>query len=269
MSVKISIIMGIYNCADTLGAALDSLLAQTYSDWNLVMCDDGSSDVTYQVAEEYRAAHPDKITLLRNEQNMGLNHTLNRCLALSDGEFIARQDGDDISMPARFEKEVAVLDASPNIAIVSTAMTYFDEKGTWGKNHPVEFPRKEDFIAGTPFCHAPCMVRREAYQAVNGYTEDPKYLRVEDYDLWVKMYAAGFHGQNIPEALYAMRDDRNAYSRRKFRYRINEFRVHIKAIRLLNLPLKAYLYALRPLIVGMLPTFVYRFLHKCRLKTVE
>lgn len=266
MSVKVSIIMGIYNCADTLGAALDSLLAQTYSDWNLVMCDDGSNDATYQVAEEYRAAHPDKIMLIRNEQNMGLNHTLNRCLALSDGEFIARQDGDDISMPARFEKEVAVLDASPDIAIVSTAMTYFDEKGTWGENHPTEFPQKEDFIAGTPFCHAPCMVRREAYQAVNGYTEDSKYLRVEDYDLWVKMYAAGFRGQNIPEALYAMRDDRNAYSRRKFRYRINEFHVRLKAAKLLRLGPKAYIYTLRPIAVGLLPEHVYRSLHRKRME---
>lgn len=263
---KITVVMGVYNCANTLGEALDSLLAQTFTDWNLVMCDDGSGDKTYEVAEKYRIAHSQKITLLKNERNMGLNHTLNRCLSVADGEYIARQDGDDISMPTRFEKEAAILDASPNIAIVSTAMTYFDEKGTWGQNHPAEFPRKEDFIAGTPFCHAPCMVRREAYQAVNGYTEDPKYLRVEDYDLWIKMYAAGFHGQNIPEALYAMRDDRNAYSRRKFRYRVNEFRVHIKAARLLHLPTKAYLYALRPIAVGLLPEGLYKILHQRSLK---
>ena len=69
--------------------------------------------------------------------------------------------------------QVTYIEASPEISIVSTAMTYFDESGTWGQNHPVEFPQNEDFIAGTPFCHAPCMVRRDAYQAVNGYTDDP------------------------------------------------------------------------------------------------
>lgn len=263
---KITVIMGIYNCADTLSAALDSLFAQTYSDWNLVMCDDGSTDATYQVAEAYRVAHPDKITLLGNERNMGLNHTLNRCLAMSDGKYIARQDGDDISMPTRFEKEVAILDSSPEIAIVSTAMTYFDENGTWGKSHPTKLPKKEDFIVGTPFCHAPCMVRREAYRAVDGYTEDSKYLRVEDYDLWVKMYAAGFQGQNIPEALYAMRDDRNAYSRRKFRYRINELRVRVKAAKLLRLGPKAYICALRPIAVGLMPKGLYKILHRRSLK---
>ena len=175
--MKVSVIMGIYNCADTLPEAIDSLLAQTFTDWNLVMCDDGSRDATYEVAERYRRTYPERITLLKNEHNMGLNYTLNRCLSIADGAYIARQDGDDVSMPARFEKEAAILDASPDIAIVSTAMTYFDENGVWGQSHPVLFPENRDFIAGTPFCHAPCMVRREAYQAVNGYTDDPRYLR--------------------------------------------------------------------------------------------
>lgn len=263
---NVSVIMGIYNCADTLPEAIDSLLAQTFTDWNLVMCDDGSRDATYEVAERYRRTYPERITLLKNEQNMGLNYTLNRCLSIADGAYIARQDGDDVSMPTRFEKEAAILDAFPDIAIVSTAMTYFDENGTWGQSHPVLFPENRDFIAGTPFCHAPCMVRREAYQAVSGYTDDPRYLRVEDYDLWIKLYASGFRGQNIPEPLYAMRDDRNAFARRKFKYRINEFRVRIKAARLLHLPLNAYLYALRPLAVGLLPGPVYQALHKRRLE---
>ena len=165
---NVSVIMGIYNCADTLPKAIDSLLAQTFTDWNLVMCDDGSRDATYEVAERYRRTYPERITLLKNEQNMGLNYTLNRCLSIADGAYIARQDGDDVSMPTRFEKEAAILDASPDIAIVSTAMTYFDENGVWGQSHPVLFPENRDFIAGTPFCHAPCMVRREAYQAVYG-----------------------------------------------------------------------------------------------------
>ena len=165
--MKVSVIMGIYNCADTLPEAIDSLLAQTFTDWNLVMCDDGSRDATYEVAERYRRTYPERITLLKNEHNMGLNYTLNRCLSIADGAYIARQDGDDVSMPARFEKEAAILDASPDIAIVSTAMTYFDENGVWGQSHPVLFPENRDFIAGTPFCHAPCMVRREAYQAVS------------------------------------------------------------------------------------------------------
>lgn len=125
--------MGIYNCEGTLAEALDSLLSQTFTDWNLVMCDDGSSDTTYEIAEQYQTRYSNKINLIKNERNMGLNHTLNRCLEFADGEYIARQDGDDMSMPTRFEKEVAILDSNSEIAIVSTAMTYFDESGVWGK----------------------------------------------------------------------------------------------------------------------------------------
>ena len=108
---KVSIIMGIFNCAETLPEAIDSVLAQTFSDWQLILCDDGSKDNTYGIAKEYQGRFPEKILLLQNERNMGLNHTLNRCLQVVSGEYVARMDGDDISLPTRLEKEAAFLDA--------------------------------------------------------------------------------------------------------------------------------------------------------------
>ena len=170
---KISIIMGIYNCAETLPEAIDSVLTQTFSDWQLILCDDGSKDNTYGIAKEYQGRFPEKILLLQNEQNMGLNHTLNRCLQVASGEYVARMDGDDISLPTRLEKEAAFLDAHPEYAIVSTPMIFFDEHGDWGRSYAIEEPTKRDFIKHSPVhCHAPCMIRREAYLAVGGYTED-------------------------------------------------------------------------------------------------
>lgn len=257
--------MGIYNCADTLEEALNSILAQTYTNWNLILCDDGSGDRTYAVAETYRWKYPDRIVLLQNKQNCGLNHTLNRCLQEADGEYIARMDGDDISMPQRLEKEISVLCEHPEFSIVSTAMTYFDESGVWGKCSVLPYPQPEDFPKGTPFCHAPCLVRREAYEAVGGYTEKTEYLRVEDYELWLKMYEKGYRGMNLEEPLYSMRDDRNAISRRKFKYRINEFRVLSASVKRLHLSPIGYLYAVRPLITGLLPRWLYKYLHKSRL----
>ena len=263
--MRISVLMGIYNCADTLPAAIDCILRQTYTDWELILCDDGSWDSTFAVAERYRQQYPQKIRLLKNEKNMGLNHTLNRCLAVATGEFVARMDGDDLCMPDRFEKEVRALEENPTMAVVSTAMEYFDENGTWGTCKVIRQPQPRDLLWGTPFCHAPCMARRAAFQAVGGYTDDKKYLRVEDYDLWVKLYAAGFRGINLEEPLYRMRDDRNAAARRKFKYRINEARVKHKAVRLLKLPVWCHVHALRPIIVGLLPEKVYTRLHKKRM----
>ncbi|MDE6461807.1 MAG: glycosyltransferase [Muribaculaceae bacterium] len=263
MTPRISVIMGIYNCGSTLAEALDSLLAQTCQDFKVIMCDDGSSDNTLHIALQYVSRDPDKFILIQNERNMGLNYTLNHCLKYADTEYVARMDGDDISLPTRFEQELNFLDCHPEIAIVSTPMIYFDENGDFRRGGGGDrYPDKNDFVTGTPFCHAPCMVRREAYEAVGGYSVDPKLLRVEDYHLWFKMYAKGYRGYILAEPLYRMRDDRNAIGRRTWRNRINEFHVRRIGYSMLSLPLHKRIWMLRPIIVGLLPRPIYNYLHR-------
>lgn len=260
--IRLSVIMGIYNCSKTLAEALDSLLAQTYQAFKVIMCDDGSSDNTIEVAQSYVDRFPDQFILIKNERNMGLNHTLNCCLEYADTEYVARMDGDDISLPERFEKEIVFLDTHPDFAIVSTPMIYFDEKGEFRRGRGGKAPELNDFIKGTPFCHAPCMVRREAYVAVKGYTVDPKLLRVEDYHLWFKMYAAGFRGYVLEEPYYAMRDDRDAIKRRTFRNRLNETRVRRVGFRMLEIPWYKYVYIFRPLVAYFAPMWAYNLYHR-------
>ena len=265
----ISVIMGIYNCGDTLSDAIECIVNQTFSDWELIMCDDGSNDDTYEIAISYKEKYPEKIIVLQNEKNRGLNYTLNKCLKQAKGKYIARMDGDDRCDKERFAIEINVLEKEPEIAIVSTDMEFFDESGVWGKiSHP-EYPVPEDFVKESPFCHAPCMVKREAYMKVKGYSVSDKLLRVEDYHLWIKMYKCGYRGKNIHKCLYQMRDDRNAYSRRSFKNRLNEYYVKRLAIRTFRLKKWNYLLALRPIIVGLLPNCVYDKLHKGRLAKKE
>lgn len=264
---KISIIMGIYNNAKTLREAIDSILAQTYTDWEMIMCDDGSSDDTYKIAQEYVEKYPDKFILIKNEKNLGLNKTLNHCLKIANGEYIARMDGDDISLPTRFEKEIAILDNHPEYAIVSTPMIYFDENGDWGKGKAIEIPRIEDFFKHAPFhCHAPCMIRREAFLAVNGYSLDKRTLRIEDCNLWFRLYAEGYRGYNIQEPLYKMRDERDAFKRRSLKTRINAVYVVYDGINRLKLPKWYYIYVVKEffmaLIKGLMPFKLYVFFHK-------
>jgi glycosyltransferase EpsE len=141
-------------------------------------------------------------------------------------------------------------------------MIYFDEKGEfrWGEGKGEPDPKRLAY--GTIFCHAPCMVRKEAYEAVGGYTVANNRLRVEDWDLWIRMYEKGYKGFILKEPLYKMRDDRNAYSRRKYRYRINEFLVGIFAVKKLKLNPLYCLLSVRPLIVGLLPKKIYLWLHR-------
>ncbi len=261
----ISVIMGVYNCQAYLSKSIECILNQTYKDWELIMCDDGSTDQTYEIAKQYQACYPSKIILLQNKTNKGLNYTLNRCLKYARGKYIARMDGDDLCSPDRFEKEVNILDSRKDIAIVSCYLEYFDEGGVWGICKYSEYPRKESMVKGSEFCHAACMVRKEAFDKVGGYTIDKRLLRVEDYHLWMKMYAAGYIGYNIQEPLYQMRDDKNAYCRRKFKYRINETYVKILIIKTFKLPIYNYVLALKPIIIGMLPISIYNYMHRKRL----
>ena len=258
---RITVIMGIYNCADTLVESLESLEAQTYKKFKVILCDDGSKDNTLEVAQKWAETHPG-YKVIRNEKNMGLNATLNRCLEYADTEFVARMDGDDRSLPHRFEQEVNFLDEHPQFAIVSGPMIYFDEKGVLMKGRGHGEVTKRSFIAGSPFCHAPCLVRREAYEAVGGYSEDKKLLRVEDYHLWFKMYAAGYKGYMLKEPIYEMRDDRNATVRRNWLTRRNEAYVRYIGYKMLGLPVWTYVYCLRPLVLAAMPHRLYEYLHK-------
>ena len=126
---RISVIMGIYNCAPTLAESLNSLLAQTYQGFKVIMCDDGSKDNTLDIAKEFADKYPGKFILIRNDKNMKLAATLNHCLEYADTEYVARMDGDDISLPTRFEKEINFLDNHPEYALVSCPMIHFDEEG--------------------------------------------------------------------------------------------------------------------------------------------
>ena len=259
---KISIIMGIYNCEKTLEEAINSILNQTYKNWKMIMCDDASNDKTYEIANKYQVLYPEKFVLLKNSKNRGLNYTLNKCLKEVRGEYVARMDADDISLPERFEKQIEILESRKDIDIVSSSMIHFDENLEWLGVQMKEYPQKEDFIYGTPFCHAPSMMRSKAMLEVKGYSVGNKLLRVEDYHLWMKLYMKGFKGMNIQEPLYKMRDDNSAIKRRKFKYRINESYVKWLIFKNFNLELTKSLYILKPILVGILPRSIYRILRK-------
>ena len=269
-SKKISKLMGIYNCAPTLREAIDSIIAQTYDNWEFIICDDGSRDESHAIALEYAEKDPRRFRIIQNERNLGLNATLNKCLRLADGDYIARMDGDDLCAPDRFEKEAAFLNAHPEYAIVSCHMTTFDEEGTWGLVTTKEMPQVRDFPTTVPmFVHAACMIRREAFLDVEGYTEDKRLLRVEDYHLWYKFYAKGYRGYNLQEALYHMRDDRNAKFRRNAQARRYGIYATFVGFHMVKLPAWMYIYAVKNALVEtvkiLMPDAVYEFFHKKRL----
>lgn len=262
---RITVLIGIYNCAPTLAEALDSLIAQTYQGFKVIMCDDGSTDNTLEVAKRYVDKYPDNFILIRNEQNLKLAATLNHCLEYTDTEYVARMDGDDISLPERFEKEIEFLDSHPEYALVSCPMIHFDEDGDFMTGKAKQVPETLDFRRGTPFCHAPVMIRTKVLKEVGGYTVKSTTIRREDYYLWYKIFRAGYRGYNLNEPLYKMRDDRNAKMRRNgVKSRIDAFRCTVEVTRGLGLkfPILGAIPDLLKILTPLIPYSIYQKLRK-------
>lgn len=262
MDSKVSVIMGIYNCEKTIEESINSIINQSYTNWELIMCDDGSIDRTYLIAKEYQDKYPDKIKLLRNGENIKLAATLNKCLDVAIGEYIARMDADDISINDRFKKQVVFLDTHPEYQVVGGATVPFDGEKDQGVRYCVEEPCKRDLKYGTPFAHPTIMMRKKAYIKLGGYSVSERVRRCEDLDLWFRFYKEGFQGYNLQEPLLRYRESLIDYKRRKFKYAVDAFIVTVKGFRLLEFPIFYYPFAIKPLISSILPAKVIRDYHK-------
>ena len=258
---KVSIIMGIYNCADTLSEAIDSIIKQTYTNWELIICDDCSTDnKTYQLALSYQEKNPTKIIVIRNNVNSKLAYSLNRCLEKATGKFIARMDGDDISIENRLEKQINFLRNNPEYQLVGTLMRRFDSRGTHDVIPIIEYPNKFSLRNGVSFAHATIMTYKYVYDELGGYNE--KLFRSQDYDLWFRFYSKGFKGYNLQESLYLVREDIHAIKRRTLKNRLCIMKIQYKGYRLLDYP---YIWYIIPIILvfkSCVPSFVYYLYRK-------
>lgn len=233
---KISIIMGIFNCSQTLPKAIDSILAQTYENWELIMCDDCSTDDTFAIAKEYQEKYPDKIILIQNETNSHLAYSLNHCLKYATGKYVARMDGDDISVPERFEKQVNFLKSHPLVDLVGCCMQRFDGDTLGSIVSAIEKPDRYTLRNRIPFNHATIMTYKSVYDELGGYTVEKRTERAQDFDLWFKFFDAGFYGENIQEPLYCVRENLSAIKRRSFKIRWLTFETTKIGFKLLNYP---------------------------------
>lgn len=257
---KISVIMGAYNCSKTVEKAIDSILEQTYKDWEFIICDDGSTDNTWQVLKEKSAGHPN-IVLLKNEINSGLAATLNRCIDIASGEFLARQDADDLSLPTRFEEQISYLEGNKGISVLGAYIGLFsDKQGRWGIIRLPESPRLSDWLMDTAVAHASVMMRRNDVVAAGKY--NPSALRVEDYDLWSRMISKGYQIRTLPRMLYDVHWNFSDYRRKKIKYRFIEAKFKFHAYRRLKVPYYHYVFLLKIAISAVLPRLFLYYYHK-------
>jgi glycosyltransferase EpsE len=260
---EISVIMGIYNTHNEtmVKLAINSILNQTYNNFELIICDDGSTDGTYDLVKKL-TEHDGRVILIKNKVNQGLAKTLNNCLEIAKGKYIARMDADDISVLNRFEKQIEFLNKYFEYDLVGSNIVLFDQNGDWGFRSTSEFPGKRDFLFGSPFVHPSILIRKEVMDALGGYRIDKETLRCEDYDLFMRFYAQGKKGYNIQEPLLKFREDKGAYKRRRYKFRYDEAKVRYKGFKMLELMPIGYLYTIKPLIVGIIPQEILALLRR-------
>ncbi len=212
---KVSVVLPVYKGESTLEKALDSLIDPTVKDLEILVLDDGSPDRSRQLAERFAANSFPTIVRIYSHPNQGLAATLNRGLSLAKGEFIARQDQDDIVLPGRLYKQLAFLESHPDVAIV----------GTWAHIYDGDIPSKRyhrhpaaddalrlELLFDNPFVHSSVMMRANVVRELGGYCEDLDRQPPEDYELWSRI-ARRHRVANIPEVLTIYREISGSMSR--------------------------------------------------------
>lgn len=198
---SVSILMPIYRTEPWLREAVDSILAQTYTDFELIALDDCSPGDAEKILDTYTDP---RIVRYRGEHNIGLSNILNIGLAMAHGKYIARMDSDDISLPNRLAVQVAFLEAHPDIDLCSTAMQLFGEREEVWVRHVDPEKVKIDALFFSPVLHASSLWRKARFDEM-GLRFRQASVPAEDYDLWTRALVVGIRMANLPQPLYRYR----------------------------------------------------------------
>lgn len=212
MSVpSVSVLFPVYNGAPYLKDAINSILNQSFDDFELIIIDDGSKDGSASIVQQF----DDPRIRFFAQENIGLAATLNRTIKLSRGKYLARQDQDDLSLPKRFEKQVAFLETHQDHGMVGTWAEIWEGSNRTQRahKHPTDSMfLKFELLFDNPFVHSSVMLRKTVFDKVGLYSTDKSRQPPEDYELWSRV-ARQFEVANIPEFLHIYREVPTSMSR--------------------------------------------------------
>jgi hypothetical protein len=209
--MKISVVLPVYNCPAYVGIAIESILNQTFEDFEFLIIDDGSNDETPEVLKRY---NDPRVRHIRHE-NRGLAGTLNVGIELALGKYIARQDQDDISLPDRLERQFAYMEEHPECGLLGTWAQIMEGDRLVQRfhRHPAD-PSAIQYalLLNNPFVHSSVMIRKSVLEKAGGYSTDPARQPPEDYELWSRL-ARQARVANLPEVYLHYREVPNSMSR--------------------------------------------------------
>ncbi len=205
---KVTVLMPVYNGEKYLREAIDSILSQIFTDFEFLIINDGSTDGSVGIIKSY---DDPRIRLINNDKNIGVVKTLNKGIELAGGQYLARMDCDDVSLPKRLEKQVSFLDANPDIDLCGTWVNYFG-----GKNITLWKTVEEDevirsYLIFNPSVAHPTVIFRLKILRKDIITYGEQFVHAEDYGLWVSMFHKAKFA-NLQEILYHHRKHPNSVS---------------------------------------------------------
>jgi hypothetical protein len=207
----VSVVLSVRNGGTDLPQALDTILKQSFADFELIAINNGSTDGTREFLDQIS----DPRVRAYHQEDMGLAAALNRGISLARGRYVARQDHDDLADPSRIGKQVAFLDAHPDHALVGTRAEIWVGDAPSGRfhDHPTEDDiLRFDLLLNNPFVHSSVMMRKAALDHVGSYTSDPARQPPEDYELWSRI-ARHYRVANLGERLTVYREVPSSMSR--------------------------------------------------------
>lgn len=207
----ISVIMSVYNSEAHLRESVSSILGQGFDDFEFIIINDGSSDGTAGILEEF--AESDPRIILVHQENTGLTRALNKGLVMAKGKYIARQDADDVSYPERFEKQVGMLEKNPDIVLIGGGSDDVYEDGSTGCWRVYDGPELQDVVFHqTPFPHSTVMMRAAVCKKLGGY--DESFKTAQDMELWMRFAKEGRIAV-VPEAVIRRSVHKGAISHKR------------------------------------------------------
>ena len=257
---KVSVLMSMYDTPiPQLKQAIESILNQTYNNFEFIIIDDCSHGKEVETVLSY---HDERIKLIKNETNLGLPRSLNKGLKYITTNYIFRMDTDDIAHLDRIEKQMKFMDEN-DYALVCSRINYFNEKGVFGSSKisgPISI---DDMLFGTPFNHPTMLIKKDVLEAIGGY---PYYKRCEDYAMELELYAKGYRGYVLDEALLDYRQDDDNYKKKKFKDRFIEVRMKKYYFKLNKVKFPKSLYAYKPILSGLIPAGIMKKYHARKFK---
>jgi glycosyltransferase EpsE len=253
----VTVIIACYNGERFIDRCISALINQTYQNIEIIICDDCSTDNSLQMCRKWESMDH-RVKVLHNEKNMYSAYSRNRCIEKAEGEYVVIQDIDDVSKPDRIERLVRHI-KDKKVDFVGASMEIIDNPSLNGKvlRKENKKPTKYSFLKNFPFFHPTMIFSKKCLEHVGGYRVAPETRRGQDYDMVMRLYAAGYKGVNVDEVLYLYCLDESNIKRRSFSARLGEMKIRAYGYKKMKIFFPLRIFCLLPLALGIVDAFHY------------